>query len=222
MNFRANLSVLCFMLAAGTVSANDIDKSQLSGFLGDYSQLQPAKDREGVLLYLNDTADYSAYKKIMFTPVEIFLAPNPDYKGMRPDVLKQMADRFLDSFRTALTPEYQIVHEPGPDVLTVRAAITGVQLVKPSIKATDLIPIKALYNIGRSAAGNTPLVAEMTAEMEVLSPDGNRLVGAVASRRGEKTLKQGEEITWDELQAITDYWAKGFRSRLDQLRDASK
>ena len=62
----------------------------------------------------------------------------------------------------------------------------------------------------------------MTGEMEVLDPDGKRLVAAVATRKGDETLKQGDQVKWDDLQAITDYWAKGFRQRLDEVRGVTK
>jgi len=214
--------ILVLMLVVGSAWAEDeaANKPKFSGFLSDYSKLQPAKDREGVWNSIDKTADFSGYTKIMFTPVEVYLIPNPDYKGLQPDVLKQMTDNFLDSFKRALTPAYQIVSEPGPDVLTVRAAITGVQLVSPSLSATDLIPLKALFNLGRAATGNAPVVAEMSGEMEVLDADGNRVAAAVATRKGDKTLAQDEQVKWDDLQAITDYWAKHFRERLDQLRAA--
>lgn len=219
MKKYAKAIVFATLMSASLAWADD-KPVEYSGFLSDYSKLQPAKDREGILIFMNKTADYSGYTKIMFEPVQVYLTPNPDYKGVQPDALKRMTDGFLDSFRRHLTPAYQLVHEPGPDVLRVRTAITGVQMVSPAVGVTDFIPVKALYNLGRKAAGEAPQVVEITAEMEVLDADGKSLVLAVATRKGEKTLKQGDQITWEEMQAITDYWAKGFRQRIDQLRDA--
>jgi hypothetical protein len=54
--------------------------------------------------------------------------------------------------------------------------------------------------------------------MEVLDPDGKRVAAATATRKGEKHLTQGDQITWNDLQSINEYWAKGFRQRLDELR----
>jgi hypothetical protein len=54
--------------------------------------------------------------------------------------------------------------------------------------------------------------------MEVLDQNKTRLAAAVANRKGDKTLQQGESITWDHLQAISDYWAQNFKKRLDELR----
>jgi hypothetical protein len=41
------------------------------------------------------------------------------------------------------------------------------------------------------------------------------------TRKGNKEVAQGAEITWSQLQAITDFWGKSFRQRLDQLRGVS-
>ena len=216
-------ALLTMTLAAGAAGAalaeNKVpDPAQYSGFLGDYSQLQPAKDREGVLLYLDHSKDYHGYTKIMIDPVEVVLTPNPEYKGVRPDVLNRMTSDFEKAFKKAFEPDYQIVTAPGPDVLRLRAAITGVQVVKTPVSAVDFLPIKAVFNVGRAAAGASPHVAEMTAEMEVLDVSGNRLAAAVATRQGEKTLTQSEQVTWKNMEDIAAYWAKGMRQRLDELR----
>jgi Protein of unknown function (DUF3313) len=189
-----------------------------SGFLGDYSMLKAAPDREGVLLYVNPSARSAHYSKILFRPMEVYVSPSADYKGVQPDVLKRMTDQFQASLQRALTPGYEIVTVPGTDVLEVRFAITGVQPVKPDLSPVDFLPIKAVFNIGRAAAGKSPEVAELTAEMEVLDSKNTRLAAAVANRKGDKTLQQGELITWAHLQAISDYWAQNFRQRLDQMR----
>lgn len=192
-----------------------------SGFLSDYSKLKAAKDREGVRVWIDRSGQSRGYTKIMFRPVEVVLAPNPDYKGVQPDALKRMTDQFADAFKRALAPTYQVVTEPGPDVLQVRLAITGVQPAPTPMNPTDILPIKMVFNAGRAAAGKSPRVAEMTAEMEVLDAANKPIAAAVATRKGDKTLQQGETITWKHLEAITAYWAKSFRERLDEVRSGA-
>jgi hypothetical protein len=58
----------------------------------------------------------------------------------------------------------------------------------------------------------------MTAEMEVLDANGKRVAAATATRKGDEKLEQGNKVTWNDLNAISDYWAKNFRQRLDELR----
>jgi hypothetical protein len=217
MKFRT--SAVSLALVLGMVPAFAQDQQPVnSGFLADYSKLQPAADREGVRSWVSRSADYRHYSKILFHPTVVVVTPAPDYKGVQPDALKRMTDDFAAAFRSALSPAYQIVNEPGPDVLQVRLAITGVQPVAPGLNPTDLLPIKAVFNIGRAAAGKSPQVAEMSAEMEVLDEAGKPVAAAVATRKGGKTLDQGESVTWKHLEAITAYWAGSFRERLDELR----
>lgn len=224
------LAALFFIYALGTeysiaqadsAEAQPAEAPQYSGFLGDYSQLQPVSGKQGVLMYINKGVDYSAYTKVMIAPVEIWPSPSSDYKGVQPDALKRMADNMRASFVHALQPAYPVVDKPGPGVLVVRIAITGVQPTSPSMNATDFIPIKALFNFARSASGNVAQVVEMTAEMEVLDADNKRVAEAVVTRKGNTGLAQGADITWSQLQGITDYWGKSFRQRLDQLRGVS-
>lgn len=205
---------------AAPATAMTKDKPTYSGFLDDYSQLQPAPDREGIMAYIDRSADYRRYTKVMFDPTQFFVTPNPESPEVPRDELVRMGDSLLSAFKKALEPGYQVVSTPGPDVLRVRTAITGIQPAKPSAGFTDYIPIKALFNVGREVAGAGPRTAEMAAEMEVLDPSGKRLAAATATRKGDKNLAQGTQITWKDLQSINDYWAKSFRQRLDELRGA--
>lgn len=189
-----------------------------AGFLTDYSKLKPVDGIDGTLRYIDTSADLRPYNKVMIDPVQIFTNPNPEYRGLQPDALKRMTDAFHGAFVGALAGGYQVVNKPGPDVMRIRLAITGVQPTKPDMGVTDFIPIKALFNVARSAAGEAPKVVEISAELEVLDPNGRVVGAAVATRKGDKTLVQGEKITWKDLQAIVDVWGKNMRQHLDQAR----
>jgi hypothetical protein len=191
---------------------------QFSGFLADYSKLKPVDGVDGTLRYIDTSMNLRPYTKVMIDPVQIFTNPNPEYKGLQPDALKRMSDAFQRAFLGALVGGYQVVNKPGPDVMRVRLAITGIQPTRPDLGATDFIPIKALFNVARSAAGEAPQVAEISAEIEVLDPSGKVIGAAVSTRKGDKTVAQGEKITWKDLQAIVDVWAKSMRQHLDQAR----
>lgn len=188
------------------------------GFLSDYSKLKPVDGIDGTLRFIDTSADLRPYSKVMIDPVQIFTNPSPDYQGLQPDALKRMTDAFQTAFVGALVGGYQVVNTPGPDVLRIRLAITGVQPTKPDLGVTDFIPIKAIFNVARSAAGEAPKVAEISAEIEVLDPNGRVVGAAVSTRKSDKNLPQGEKITWKDLQAIVDVWGKNMRQHLDQAR----
>jgi hypothetical protein len=198
--------------------AAEVPELAYSGFLGDYSKLRPVIGRKGLLRYVNPAVDFKPYTKVTFDPVEVVLVPNPDYQGVRPDVLKEMTDNVLQAFIRELEPDYQVVSATGPDVLEVRMAITGLQLVKTDATLFDILPVKAALNAGRAVAGKSPRRAELSAEVEVLDAQGRRAAAAVVTRAGDKTLQQGADLTWSDVDAITAYWAKNFRHDLDAAR----
>lgn len=212
------LTVALMAGCAGNSAFQSSSAPQFSGFLADYSKLKPVAGIDGTLRYIDTSANLRPYNKVMIDPVQIFTNPNPEYKGLQPDALKRMSDAFQNAFVGALVGGYQVVNKPGPDVMRVRLAITGIQPTKPDLGATDFIPIKAIFNVARSAAGEAPQVAEISAEIEVLDPNGKVIGAAVSTRKGDKTVPQGEKITWKDLQAIVDVWAKNMRQHLDQAR----
>ena len=189
-----------------------------SGFLSDYSKLRPVEGVSGTYRYIDSSANFRSYTKLMIDPVQIVMTPNPEYKGMQPDAMKRMTDAFRMEFVGAVASGYQVVNQPGPDVLRIRLAITGVQPASPALGVTDFIPIKAVFNVARDAAGAAPQVAEMSAELEVLDPNGRVVASAVTTRKSDKNLSQGERITWADMQAVAASWAKGLRQNLDRLR----
>lgn len=189
-----------------------------SGFLSDYSKLRPVDGVDGTYRYIDNSTNFRSYTKLMIDPVQIVLTPDPEYKGMQPDAMKRMTDAFRMEFVGAVASGYQVVNQPGPDVLRIRLAITGVQPASPALGVTDFIPIKAVFNVARDAAGAAPKVAEMSAEFEALDPNGRVVASAVSTRKSDKNLSQGERITWADMQAITASWAKGLRTNLDRLR----
>jgi hypothetical protein len=209
---------LTVALMAGGSAIGAGNGTQNSGFLADYSKLKPVDGVDGTLRYIDTSLNLKPYTKVIIDPVQIFTNPNPEYKGLQPDALKRMSDAFQNAFVGALVGGYQVVNQPGPDVMRVRLAITGIQPTKPDLTATDFIPIKAIFNVARSAAGEAPQVAEISAEIEVLDPNGKVIGAAVSTRKGDKKVAQGEKITWKELQAIVDVWAKNMRQHLDQAR----
>lgn len=86
------------------------------------------------------------------------------------------------------------------------------------LSAADFIPIKAIFNAARSASSAAPHVAEISAEMEVLDPSGRIVGSAVSTRKSDKTLEQGERVTWKDMQSIAAVWAKSLRQHLDYQR----
>ena len=209
LTFRRVLLVV-FLLASGASAQAP------SGFLSDYSKLSPATDVPDTSIWISKDFDFKPYRKIMLDKVEVFVSPSSEYHGVSPDVLKGMADRFTASFKKALQSGYQIVDKPGPDVLRIRPALSGINLVRPNFNLTNVIPV---VFVARAVSGaNQNMNVALTGELEVRAPDDSVVAQSMSIGTGDASVRPGREITWREVEQTTDRWAQGLRRRLDEAR----
>lgn len=219
--FRVLLGISLGLLLPVTVLAADRTERNTAnaGFLSDYSQLKPVEGRDGVLRYVDKSIDIKPYDKLYIEQVQVIVtAKDSHHKSIQPEAMQRIADTFRSAFIDAVSPAYSVLSEPTADALHVRLAITGIQPADTPRSATDFIPIKALFNLGRSVAGKSPKVAEMSGEMEVLDGQGHIVLANISTRKSEATLPQNDRITWQDLIPIAQAWAHQFRLGLDTAR----
>ncbi len=128
------------MLACPAGAQDKAAAPQNSGFLADYARLTPNPDNPKTRRWVNKNFDFKPYTQILLDPVEIWVSPTSQYKGASPDALKRMGDSFTNSFKKALQPGYTLVDKPGPGVLHIKIAITGINLVAPATNPADFLP----------------------------------------------------------------------------------
>ena len=202
------------------------EKHVQSGFLDDYPKFERNKETGAEVWFKSKDKGVlvlKPYQKILLSPIEIWLNEKSSYKGINPDELKAITDYFAKAIEKQLGSSYPIVNEPGPGVLHLRIAITNVQRIKPKRKWYGYIPVALVVEGGkkaaRSAAGDTVDLIEATVEMEALdSVSEERLVAAIDSQKSDKIKRAKDEVSWEPIQKILDYWAERIRIRLDEAR----
>ena len=204
-------------LLAGCAASGMTDVKK-TGFLGDYSLLTPGGDDRAALLYIKKDVDYKPYNKVMFERVVVVFADNAKYREIDPAMLKELTDYYQNALFNAVKDGYEVVDQPGPGVLRVRAAITDVVPSKPAANT-----LSTIVPVGIVAAGATKAVSgdnlgtgEASTEVEILDAvTGERLAAAVDRRQGGKAMFRGK---WEDTKEAFDTWAKRFRQRLDETR----
>src|SRR5262245_16777914 len=105
---RSSYSVLGVLalcaLSAGLVLADD--KPEFSGFLGDYSQLQPRSDSQLIYNYVYEDPNkvYSSkYDKFLIDAITIFPSKDADFKGINANDLALLEKYFHNTITKALT-----------------------------------------------------------------------------------------------------------------------
>ena len=220
--FVASIAAGVLLLSIGCATTHQARSVSRSGFLGDYSQLQPGKSGEAKLLYIHPTADFSKYDKVMIDRVQLWKSDEPDSPlgSLSPKDQQFLVDTLYSSLEEKLSGDYEIVDQPGPGVLRIRAAVTEARKSKPVLDlASNVTPIGlGLTYSKRIVFGTHTSVGLVTGEMELLDSQTNeRLAAAVDRRAGTKVLR-GKFARWGDVKDAFDYWARRVQTRLAELR----
>ena len=179
---------LLLALAAGCGPSEQTPAAESSGFLGDYSQLQPGRGDQAQLVYINPQADFSSYENVIVDPVVVWEGKGSDFSDVSPAELQSLARDLGAAMREQLGFEFHVVEQPEPGTLRIRIAIVEAK---------------------RSSVG---------IELEVLdSNSGERLVAA-ADSRGHEGEPSGSSRAGTGARAAFDDWAGRARDRLSAFR----
>ncbi len=199
-------------------------KVHKSGFLSDYSKLQPGPKGGAALVYIKPGVNWASYNKVIIEPVLVWYSEHADYKGIKPTELVALTDYFNEAIVKNLEGAYSIVGTPGPGVLRIRVAITNVIPTNPAVDAvTGTIPqTRLLSAVSKATTGTSLFVGEASTEIEMRDGQTNEVVAEAVDRRaGQKKFLQVKD-KWTDAKEAMDYWAKRLRQRLDEGRSLSQ
>lgn len=176
-----------------------------SGFLGDYSDLQPSENQSGVSLYMNPQRKLNVYRVVLVDPVETLLAPTVPPNSVDRQALAKLASMQQKEIRQVMesTP-YPVVDTPAFGVLRIRAAITHLSpesTPKDGALATELDLQQATFE------------AEL---VDALS--GERMIAFMGPFSGEQYRQSLGQENFNETHDALRTWAIDLRDVLHQAR----
>lgn len=223
VSLRWTLVFVCALAAALACAGTRQTRGDAvkSGFLSDYSKLQPGGKDRAQLLYMKPGLDVSSYEAVRIEPVKLYAsAEDSDLSELSREDQQMLADRMHTAVVTALGKDWKITEQPGPGVLVVRGALTeaGSSKVALDVVATLIPQVRLLSMIGGMAADTAATVGSARAEAEVLDgASGEQLMAAVDERVGTRGI-EGVTDKWSDVQMAFDDWAERLRLRLSEHR----
>ena len=203
---------LALMISAGCSST-----PKYSGFLGTYeNNLQPGPEGGARMRWLKPGVDFSKYNKLMIDSVVFYFADDSEYKGIDPEFMKEMSDKFNKTLVDTLKGSYPIVSEPGPDVARLRIAITGIKQSRPVLSGvSSIIPVGiAISVVKKGATGGWAGSGATSTEMMALDSTTNDVI-AVAE--DERTAGFTERFSkWGSAEEAFKFWAERVKAFMDQ------
>jgi hypothetical protein len=205
---------LTFIVSAAIAA----EKIPFSGFLGNpavYKNLKPGPKDGAKLYWVNPKADLKKYNTIMLDSVVFFLADKAQYKGIDPQDMKELADAFNKELVMSLKDKWDIVADPGPNVLRIRLAITNIQPSNPGTAAvTSVVPVGIGVSIvKKGASGGWVGSGQTGAECMWVDSETNEVVGlAVDQRKAEFEQRFSK---WGSANDAFKFWSGRVVSSLE-------
>jgi len=185
-----------------------------SAFIEGEVVLQKYPDKAGAYRYEKPGIDLKNYSRVIIEPVEIWIHPESEYKGIRPDDLKAIGDSFVQTLMDELEPAYPVVNKAGPGTMVVRLAIIDVKMEKKKRGLLGYTPFGFVVTAVQDAASRVSL-DNASIEAELLDAvTGERLVVLVDQGLVETTAED-EKLSWGDIEKRLRFYARRFRARLD-------
>ena len=112
------------LTVSGCVLSRQTRTVEISGFLGDYSQLREGGEGEAELVYVKRGINWKRYDKLLIDPVTIWASGSDSLASVPEEDRQLLADYLDESLRHSLGQDYRLVHREEPDTLRLRVAIT--------------------------------------------------------------------------------------------------
>jgi hypothetical protein len=191
-----------------------------------WDNLQLVKSSRSARLYLLPGADFRPYSKIMLDPIEVAFRKNwvRDYnqsvqlssrisddranQALR-DVSTGFAEIFKEEYQKA---GYQVVQQPGPDVLRVRMGVIDLSVSAPDVRSA-----------GRSYSASWE-AGEATLVVEARDSSTNALLGRALDRRlagDNMPYLRNSSTNRANFTALFRNWAKASLEGLGRLKAGS-
>jgi hypothetical protein len=192
-----------------------------SGFLSDYSKLEPGGDDRAQLVYIKPGLSVASYRAVYIEPVKLHAAAtDSDLAELSREDQQMLADRMHTALVTALAKDWPMASQAGDGVLVVRAALTeaGASNVALDVVATVIPQVRLLSTAVGLGADTAATVGKARGEIEIQDgASGEQLLAGIDERVGTRGLG-GVTDKWSDVQMAFDDWAERVRLRLAERR----
>lgn len=202
---------------AGCAQTEQAREVETSGFLGDYSILQPGKEGEALLVYKNPQADFSRYQAVYVEPAIVLMSGK---STVPQEELNRLASDLRAKVIWKLKEDLLVVPKLVPGALRIELALTEAEPsdVGMDIVSTIIPPAGMVSGAKGLATGTRAFVGRASVEAKLTDGNTGTLLVAAADRRVGGRSLDGSMDSWDDVHQAFEYWADTLSQRLREWR----
>ena len=200
---------LSVAILAGCMSSKP-DAANYSGWMKNYDDLTEFKTATGgtSMRWISPSLKKGQYTALMIDPVTYYPAA-PANSQVTQKTLNEIPTYLVQQVRKDLGGNIKIVQQPGPGVLRLRAAITGVDTPTEGLQFYEVIPVALIFAGAQAATGHRDHNTLVYLEAQLIdSQSGNVLAKVVRKGIGENIKNDKAQMTLADAKPVLDNWAK--------------
>ncbi|PWU28783.1 DUF3313 domain-containing protein [Pseudomonas sp. RW407] len=203
------VSVCLASLVLSGCASKYVEPEQYSGFLKNYSVLKEEKSPSGapVMRWIQPGIDVNRFTSVYVEPSQLYPQPQPTEK-IPQSTLSGITTYYDQALQTQFAKALPLASGPGPGVLVVRPAITGVSASTKGLQPYEVIPI-ALVAAGVSVAtGIRDQDTSIATEAAFLDGGNSQVVAEVVRKGAGAELENSSQVMKaSDARAVLDGWA---------------
>ena len=213
---RALLFLIIAVLLAACSSQQKIDPEEqpFSGYLDNYERLAP---------FDNDTAmrwtsgNLKGYGKVYVEPVKLFPNHSADYDDAHKETGTKVAEYLNNGFREGLRKRGMLAEQPGPGVLVIQPAITGIISEMKDLKPRQFVlPVAVARTLIKTTTDRLDYIVALYLEIQLRDGQTGRLEGEIL-RKGINKQSDNDEVTKEDVKAVLDDWLEFYDRGLERM-----
>jgi hypothetical protein len=218
------LASLCAVAAAAGCTTTKQQKPRetmaAAGFLGSaYDELQPGREGQLALRYVDPAVDWRQYDKLLLEPVQFWAGAD---SKLGADVQHMMCVYLYNALRDNLTKQqFQLVDLPGSGVIRAQVAIMDLTAATPILRTVSVIipQARVLNQAQELLTGSYGFSGSAEVALKATDSRTGQLLAAGLDRRsGGGALQQAAVWQWGDAKAAMDLWSQRTTERLVELR----
>jgi hypothetical protein len=218
----ASAVAVAITLIAGCASSNTPTQSEYSGFLGNYSDLKQSTDPNGetFLRYVNPKLNPANYSAVIVEPLTMYPKAEPT-EQLSQATIDQVRSYGTTCLRQAIASRTRVVETPGPGVVKLQVAVTGVASSAEGLKPYQVVPMAFVATMAVNSVAGAPQQAKLLIEaLGTDSVSGEVLSKVVRTRTGERLQRVTSNmpvVTFDSVKPIMDEWCDSVSKSVAQF-----
>ena len=213
-------AIVASLLLVGCAAQKQARDVEFSGFLGDYSLLKHGGEGQALYIFMNENADWPAYKKVVLDPVVFYQRLDNLEKTIPREDIQIMVNNFYQMLYDQLSNDYEMVQVPGNDTIRIQVALTNVEKTSNTMHTiSSILPIGwAVSGTKEYVTGKPAFVGEATVEFKFEDAGTGEILAAGVDRQVGGRRIQDSFDSWVDVNKVMNTWAELLRYRLCEKR----